>query len=815
MSELPQLAPVEPENGDERTNTSSNRIRALQLTGLLDTPPEEAFDQFTALASTILDVPVALVSLIDDDRQFFKSQFGLPQPLATKRETPLTHSFCQYVVESEKPLVIGDARQHRLVSDNLAVTEMGVVAYAGIPLLTPQGDVLGAFCAIDNQPRSWSQREVNILTGLAQAIMAEIAVRLKTRELEDSVKNITSILESITDAFFHLDKNWCFVYINDQGVKLLGHQREQLLGHSVWEVFPDSIGSTFDTEYQRAICTGQPVTFEDYALSLSSWFEVRAYPSEKGLSVYFQDITQRKQNEERLRLLESAVVNASDAVLITEAGMIDEPGPRILYVNKAFTRMTGYRSDEVIGKTPRLLQGPETARQHLDAIRSALENWESVEVELINYRKDGTSFWAQMSIVPVADENGKYTHWISIQRDVSERKRIEQDLQLAKEEADQANRAKSEFLSRMSHELRTPLNAILGFGQILELQDLPPDVQDSVGYIMRGGRHLLDLINEVLDIARVESGRLELSIESIDLHEIVSQVCSLVRPLSAQYNITLKYQALDNQALTQEKRHVMADWQRLQQVLLNLLSNAIKYNRMGGEVEVYFSRKRKGWSAISIRDTGNGIASEDLPKLFTPFERLNASNGSIEGTGLGLTLSRHMMTAMGGVLNVESILGQGTIFTIELPQGAPPQQYLGQLAISSDSDVTRSTEHICSVLCIEDNDSNLRLIESIFEMREEWVLLTALQGVTGLEMARQHQPDLILLDLHLPDIHGREVLSRLQQSNTTKDIPVVVISADAIPAQAEHLMEAGAKDFLTKPLDVRLFLKTVDNLLHA
>jgi PAS domain S-box-containing protein len=386
-----------------------------------------------------------------------------------------------------------------------------------------------------------------------------------------------------------------------------------------------------------------------------------------------------------------------------------------------------------------------------------------------------------------------------------------QEAEQARQNADAANLAKSEFLSRMSHELRTPLNAILGFGQILDRQVLAPLSKESVGYILKGGRHLLDLINEVLDIARVEAGHLELSLEPIALDDVVPEACALVRPLACERGIHLHEDVLEPGC-----NYILADRQRLKQVLLNLLSNAIKYNHEGGRVEVCCEQKPDGWACIAVRDTGPGISPQDLPKLFVPFERLGASSSEVEGTGLGLVLSQRMVVAMGGTLSVESTLGQGTTFTICLPQATSPAKQLGEVSEGlGRADTKQESGRAHSVLCIEDNPSNLHLMEAIFELRPQIALLTAVQGSIGLDMARQHEPDLILLDLNLPDMHGKDVMARLQQSAITRDIPIVVISADATPGQVKQLLAAGARDYLTKPLDVDLFLCTLDKFLSV
>jgi signal transduction histidine kinase len=386
-----------------------------------------------------------------------------------------------------------------------------------------------------------------------------------------------------------------------------------------------------------------------------------------------------------------------------------------------------------------------------------------------------------------------------------------QEALVAREEAERANLAKSEFLSRMSHELRTPLNAILGFGQILEMRgvDADPLEQESVQLILAGGRHLLGLINEVLDIARVEAGGMELCIEPIQLDELVSEVFSLLRPLAAQRGI-----GLGQELWAPEHNHVLADHQRLRQVLLNLVSNAIKYNRPDGEVTISTSGAAEGKTRISVHDTGPGIAPDDLPKLFKPFERLNADNSDVEGTGLGLVLSHRLAMAMGGTLQVESVLEQGSTFFLELAPAVPAEQ---ALTISSetvvDSPSLGRTGRQYSVLSIEDNLSNVRLLEAILRKRPEISLLTAMQGSIGLDLAFQHHPDLILLDVNLPDLMGTVVLERLKADPLTQDIPVIVLSADATPLQMQRLLSSGAMAYLTKPLDVGKFLSLLDETL--
>ena len=387
-----------------------------------------------------------------------------------------------------------------------------------------------------------------------------------------------------------------------------------------------------------------------------------------------------------------------------------------------------------------------------------------------------------------------------LQREISERRRAEA-------EADRANRAKSEFLSRMSHELRTPLNAVIGFAQLLELDVQGEAQRESVEQILKGGRHLLGLINEILDIARIEAGNLAMSSEPVSTDEVIRAALDLIRPQAAARRVQIVEPAPVEQ-------YVMADRQRLQQVLLNLLSNAVKYNRESGVVRVLYEEAPSGRLRLIVADTGRGIAPEMMNRLFTPFDRLGAEQTAVEGTGLGLALSQHLVEAMGGALTATSTVGAGTTFTIELQRADGPlgKEETGALPNALDGTAPNVRGR---VLYIEDNLSNLRLLERILARRPGVTLLSAMQGLRGLELARDHEPHLIILDLHLPDLPGTDVLRRLLADPKTKAIPVIILSADATPGQISKLLEQGARAYLTKPLDVTELLSLIDAALRG
>ena len=407
---------------------------------------------------------------------------------------------------------------------------------------------------------------------------------------------------------------------------------------------------------------------------------------------------------------------------------------------------------------------------------------------------------------PLRDPSGKVCGAVGILRQANERNSVEEALSRAKEAAERANQAKSEFLSRMSHELRTPLNAILGFAQLLDMAPLPGQDHDSIQQILKAGQHLLELINEVLDVARIESGRLTLSLEQVVALEIVQETVALIESQAAKRNIQLYIEAGPSW-----RSPIKVDRQRFKQVLLNLLSNAVKYNRDSGSVHIS-TEVRDGHQRLSVTDTGEGIPKEQFSLLFNPFERLGAEHRGVEGTGIGLALSKRLTEAMSGKIGAVSESGKGSTFWIELP--------LAEASTKSDVSLLRLSQSVASekqtvVLCIEDNDSNYRLIERTLAKRPEVNLISGKLGSSALPLAEKHLPDLILLDMHLPDLLGDEVLSTLKSHPTTAGIPVVVISADATPGTIEKMLRSGATAYLTKPLDISTLLEVVDKTIVA
>lgn len=500
--------------------------------------------------------------------------------------------------------------------------------------------------------------------------------------------------------------------------------------------------------------------------------------------------------------LDSVVENIPDVVFVKDAEHL-----RFVRFNRAGEELLGRSRTELVGKSDHDFFPPEQADFFTAKDREALKGGHVLDIpeEPLDTPSQGRRILHTKKI-PIFDKEGRPAYLLGISEDITERKQAEDALLAARSEAERANRAKTDFLSQMSHELRTPLTAILGFSQLLELDELTPDQRSSVTHILQAGRHLLDLINEVLDISRIETGQMTISHEPVALEELLDEVSAVVHPLATGRNVTLRRASVGDV-------HVLADRQRLRQVLLNILSNAVKYNRVGGQVTIRCEQVGADRFQVAVADTGYGIAAEHLDRLFHPFDRLGAELGTVEGTGMGMAVAQGLVQAMGGSIRVASEIDVGSTFTIELGLTEGPLERYEQTADAIAEQVPERPQR--RVLQIEDNRSNVRLVERILQRRPDIDLMTAGRGRLGIDLARRHLPHLILLDLHLPDMPGHEVLRELRTYPETRQTPVVVVSADATKTQMSRLTDAGVFGYLTKPLDVAEFLRTIDLAIHG
>ncbi len=516
--------------------------------------------------------------------------------------------------------------------------------------------------------------------------------------------------------------------------------------------------------------------------------------------------------------LGNAILNSATFSIIAT----DEKGI-IQMFNVGAERMLGYKADEVVNRiSPSDIHDPAEVLARAHALSQefstpitpgfgalAFKASRGIEdsYELTYISKNGGRFPAIVSITALRDDDEEIIGYLLIGTDNSVRKQVEEELLQAKAAAEKANYAKSDFLSSMSHELRSPLNAILGFAQLMDSDKtkLTRDQKSSVGHILKAGWYLLDLINEILDLALVESGKLQLSQEPTALDRVLLDCQSMIEPQARSHRIEMDFCRFE------EPCYIHADHTRVQQVLLNLLSNAIKYNRAGGRVSVSCDHSSPTRVRISVTDTGLGLSTEQLAQLFQPFNRLGQESNGEEGTGIGLVMAKRLVELMGGVIGVESTVGTGSVFWVDWlraddPKLAPHLEDIG--AQDPAPAVNDGSQRL--LLYVEDNPANLSLVEQLVARRPDLRLLSAVDALRGIRLAREHLPAVILMDINLPGISGIKALRMLREDPVTQHIPVVAVSANAMPNDIRKGLEAGFFRYLTKPLRVDDFMTVLD-----
>ncbi|MFD2257349.1 ATP-binding protein [Luteolibacter algae] len=671
--------------------SSADRLLALKTTGLMDSEREEAFDRLTELASRVLEAPVALVSLVDDSRQFFKSSCGLPGAVEAQRGTPLSHSFCQHVVNTGSALIVENAVEHELVKDNPAVTELGVISYLGFPIRVSGGHVLGSFCVIDTKIRRWSTSEISLVEDLTAIVSSEIELRISRNNSVDTAERLELLLDSAGEGIYGMDVAGNCTFVNSTCVELLGYpDGGELLGKNMHQLIHHSHGD--GSEFPEEDC---------------------------------------------------AIFKACCAREVSKV------------------------SGEVF------------------------------------WKKDGSSFPVEYSSSPIVRE-GKLVGAVVLFSDITRRLETEnalakalEDAEKAKRRAERADREKSRFLANMSHEIRTPMNAVIGFTELLGGYIQDAKARRYLDVIRSSGSSLLNLINDILDLSKIESAEIELSPGPCNLRDMASRLQLLFSQKAEDKGLRLNVVVAPD-----VPKSLNLDGERIRQVMVNLLGNALKFTE-GGEVSLSIATlKDEGYPEkttliFNVSDTGYGMTEEDLKKIFKPFQQASSAARTSEvGTGLGLSISQSIVQLSGGKISAQSTFGVGSMFSVRIPAVEILKEE--EQSIDTPARIDFDDFETSRILIVDDNLLNRELLDGYFAASSH-KLFFAHNGERAVELAKEHQPHLILMDIRMPGISGSEAREIIASSPECNQANIIAVTASSMLGQEMKLRKVF-HGYLRKPI---------------
>ncbi len=628
-------------------------------------------------------------------------------------------------------------------------------------------------------------------------------------DIQRYVKNFEILFESANLMIWLFDANGIIRNVNSFALEYSGidSAKENIIGRTVLEIMSNENGKRIHEEILQILKTGESVLN-----SIEYADDVNCIASDKivnfdgegkilGLSIFSRDITASEISEKRLRLLTSVVLNTKDGILITEAFPIDETGPKIIYINESFTKVTGFTMEDVYGKTPRIFQGPRTDKEILAKIKQAMLNFEPVQVEIINYTKSGEEYWVDLTIVPSKDTDGNYSHFISSQRDITERKRSEMEILRAKNSAEVANKYKSQFLANMSHEIRTPLNSILGFTEALLNEEKNEERKSNLNYIFNSGESLLNLLNDILDISKIEEGKLLISPIEFNLTELIN---SIYLPYKMRANEkSIEFLLEIDPSLPS---FFFQDSHRIRQVLINLIGNSMKFTDNGKiQFKVKLVKIENGLADVLfiISDTGIGIKKENQELIYDSFvQEDDSTTRKFGGTGLGLSICKNLVNLMNGSIGLESpslelgsdsIIGTDFYFTLPL-----------RIVENNQAEKIRTVkknywfEKKLKLLVVEDNETNQILINKVLTKMNCDVSI-ARNGKIAIDFFKENSYDAILMDIQMPVMDGYEATRAIRRIKEKKQIPIIAISANVYKNEIDLSKDVGMDGYLTKP----------------
>jgi PAS domain S-box-containing protein len=805
------------------------RLQSLRRLNLLDSEKEERFDRLTRLTARLLDVPIVLITLIDENRQWFKSSIGL-EVCETGRDV----SFCGHTILARQPFIIPDALADPRFADNpLVVGDPFVRAYAGVPLETDELALVGTLCVIDHRPRKFSPADIALLQDMAVLARNEMNSMGQSQLLDVLQKSEKSFSGAFAYAAIGMGlvaPNGHWLQVNAALCKITGYFEEELIGKTSQEMtHPDDLAQ--DLEHIRRLLDGEITSYQTekrffHKLGHIVWvsLDVSLVRESLGEPLYFiaqiQEITLRKAAESELVRLQSEYEDILSSVGDGVYWLGQDS--RIKFANPACLKMLGYSLPELVGKSAHITLHHTRADgtpfpESECTILKVLEDGETRRIfHEIFWRKDDTGLDVEYTCTATRNK-GVLSGVVVTFIDVTQRRKAELEMQNARLAAENANKAKTEFLANMSHEIRTPLNGIIGMTDLIRGTDLTAEQRDFLETIHASGENLLTIVNDVLDFSKIEFGNLELDRHPFSLVELLDEVVGLLNFRIAKKNLALLFN-IDPRLSTD----YIGDSTRIRQVLINLVANAIKFTEKGeigltvlpGEsVSADDATTRR--ILFQVRDTGIGIPGDRLDRLFKVFSQVDpTTTRRYGGSGLGLAICQKLVEIMGGAIRVESQPHEGSTFSFEVPLSliAPGQVALRKAAaVPSSAGAKDNRLRTLEILVVEDNPTNQKVAQQILR-RLGCASDVAANGLEALRAAEKKRYDIIFMDVHMPEMDGLQATRQIRTSKTILGRPrVVALTADVLKGEREVCLAAGMDDYITKPVKIGALKKILDS----
>lgn len=768
------------------------RVKALRQYNILDTPAEHEFDNITRLASLVCNVPNALITLVDEERLFYKSVMGLDPP-----DMPRDNSFCNHTIQADGILEIQDTLVDERFKAHPGVTGPPYARfYAGAPLLDANGYKLGAISVFDTKPNKLTEEQVAGLQILARETITHMTLRKKTAELEVNTQRFEDLLNlSTVSPEIHciLDRNGKILFINDAVTAILEYSVEEAIGTSIWTFCSEEDISINSALIEEGLRQGQKQFKVDFRITAKSgtlrWISWSMVTKADRWYAYGRDITEGKRVENELMKLSFVASKVNNAVVINDANN------HVTWVNDAFEKITGYTLDDLKGKRlGDLIAGPQTDIDLLNKARLLTKQNQSFTVDLLCYRKNNQPIWLSIYNTVVLNDEGKIDIEVEIIIDITDKKKAEQEMLEAKEQALQLSEAKEMFLSVMSHEIRTPLNAVIGMTHLLLENEPKPSQIEDLNILKFSAENLLNIINDILDFTKIETGNLLLESIPFSIHTLTNDIVN-----SLQINAIKKSNNMMLDIDDAIPANVLGDKTRLYQILMNLLGNAIKFTDYG-KIKLVARKitetKKDVLVNFEIRDTGIGIPEDKQSYIFEAFTQAKPDiSRKYGGTGLGLAITKKLLKLYNSEILVKSKEGEGTVFSFSICF----------TKVSDNDKISRVPDKLPAfigkkLLVVDDNEINILIAKRILS-KWGFELDFAADGKQAIEKVMEHTYDLIFMDIKMPGIDGFETAAIIRElpGSYFKSVPIIALTASSLEDENERYEASGINGHILKP----------------